>query len=191
LNVISVSAKKLDSDAMQILLSTLLNNKYFSQTIYKLDLKLQKGKDSPLVLINETNTNGNVYNNNITNYLKGTYVSNNKRGNDIYFYVGDDSNNYYATLYDQATLLEINDQGFLINTDRISYSNNIEMSFKITHNAPEGESYGKDYGRQNSKKVQRFCFGHFKHRQGRQTLRKLRGRRTRCKHRKVARRLRW
>ena len=129
-------------------LKTIINNQLFNKDLsakYKTELKLNVGGIS---------TNGTTIINEkeyfydsvaIASYLKGSPMVNaTTRSNHFNFFYDTGSNFYIININDQAGYLKHNSDGTVTKN---YLPNNLKITFDIQHNAPEGEMYGKYYGR--------------------------------------------
>lgn len=138
----------IDASLQEYLDVYLLNKSYFSRNLYKLNLTIAKGLTSSEVNILEENSDGtlNINNSAYTKYL-GT-GSNLGRLNSYNFFLEDKfSSPYKIYLKDNSGYrLSLNGNKSIIPNYQ---SNELDMSFSIKHTAPEGDGYGKYYGRHN------------------------------------------
>lgn len=133
-------------------ITTLLNTYIFNSTTfnnrYALDLSLTVGGNNTkgTTIINEkegyySSTAASTYLKNANSAMVGG-----KRSNYYYFYYDAGSNYYIININDQAGYRKMSDDGKTLE-DRNYLANNLNITFDITHDAPEGEFYGKYYGR--------------------------------------------
>jgi len=146
---------KADANSKTYLEKTLLNKKYFSDGKYKLDLKLELGKNpnssntaiANRVIINELSSDSNlkIFENYTANFFanNGYKLDDKTRSNNFYMHLGDQSNNYYATIADQGTMYVYENNQLL---EVPTYANQVLMEFQIVHTPPQGEFYSKYYG---------------------------------------------
>lgn len=146
-NVIEQNA--LLSDESKVQLKSILDNQlfytdHFSNKIYKTELSITVGGENTTgsVIMNEAE---NYYSTTgMSAYLKGTPMIGNRRSNTFNFYYDIGSNKYIIGINDQAGYLLYNSDGSIQDN---YLSNKLEISFDISHDAPEGDLYGKYYGR--------------------------------------------
>lgn len=145
-----ISLLSKDSVTADVVSKSLLNSQLF-ESIFKLDLTLNKGTNGTKI-IDETNVNASErYNTTlmkkyIVEYKNSSSID--SRLNENSFFYGDPLNSYYIGLSDQSghILRELNDKG-QYETKSVNYMpNNLQISFGIKHVAPSGEMYGKYYG---------------------------------------------
>lgn len=117
---------------------------YYSLNLYKLNLTLSKGN---VEIIDESNTDSTkVFNTTaISNYLKGKYTTNGTRDNSFNLFLEDNNSNPYNIYLKDKAGYRLWQDGAI--ADSNYQANQLDMSFYIKHNAPEGDSYGKYYGR--------------------------------------------
>lgn len=130
--------------------NTLFNQRYFEDN-YKIELQLNVGAS---VIIDETDdffsTPG------LKEFLKNagkqTITNENNeqeeiRTNYFDFYLDTASNSYEININDLAGYTTFNADGTIDNANNLP--NNLNITFDISHTAPDGEFYGKYYGRHN------------------------------------------
>lgn len=143
----AISDDNSDKDAIiKALNYQLFYTDHFQDKIYKTDLTLKIGGNntSGSTIINEQEKYYSEKG--MSTYLKGNpTVSTNKRNTLFnFFYAVGNNNSYIIDINDQAGYLLYNSDGSI--TDNY-LSNSLEISFDISHDAPEGDLYGKYYGR--------------------------------------------
>ncbi len=130
--------------------NTLFNQRYFEDN-YKIELQLNVGAS---VIIDETD---NFFSDTglkefLKNSGKQTITNENNeqevvRTNNFDFYLDTASNSYEININDLAGYTTFNTDGTI---DQANYlPNNLNITFDISHTAPDGEFYGKYYGRHN------------------------------------------
>lgn len=133
-----------ETDIISKLNYSIFNTKLY-QNIHKLDLTISKASEN---IINENSASvDSIYNTKaISKYLKDTNVqTNGERNNVFHFFYGDVNNVYKITLNDQTGYDLVDSDGRIQNDNYAS--NQLDVTFSINHQAPEGETYGKYYGR--------------------------------------------
>lgn len=117
---------------------------HFQNKIYKTELSLTVGGDNTTgsVIMDEQN---NYYSTaGMSAYLKGSSMVGSKRSTSFDFFYDVGSNYYIIGINDQAGYLLYNDDGTIVDN---YLANKLKITFDISHDAPEGELYGKYYGR--------------------------------------------
>ncbi|MGN0961111.1 MAG: hypothetical protein ACI4PF_02790, partial [Christensenellales bacterium] len=129
-----------------ILSNTLFNTRKFSSNVYKVELDLRVGGNNTTgtVIINERD---NYYSQSaMSAYLKGTPMVDSKTRSNVFDFFYDTGSNYYLiNINDQAGYVKFNDDQTISDSNYLA--NNLKITFDITHDAPEGDLYGKYYGR--------------------------------------------
>jgi len=145
-----IALQSQETELATIVKQSLLNKNLF-ESIFKLDLVLNKGANGTKI-IDETNVNATQrYNSTLMKRYITEYqdiASIDGRLNENSFFYGDPLNAYYITLSDQSghILREPNDRGELETKSTNHQPNNLQITFNIKHVAPSGEMYGKYYG---------------------------------------------
>ncbi len=130
--------------------NTLFNQRYFEDN-YKIELQLNVGAS---VIIDETD--GYFSDAGLKEFLKNagkqTITNENNeqetiRTNNFDFYLDTASNSYEININDLAGYTTFNADGTINNANYLP--NNLNITFDISHTAPDGEFYGKYYGRHN------------------------------------------
>ncbi len=121
-------------------INTFIFNSNYFKNLYKVDLKLTK--DSTKV-IDETGVDIDNKFPTASTYLKGIWQVGGTRTNNINMFYG---GVYNITLIDHAGYFRTDSMG---KSDPNYLANKLEISFKINHIAPQGETYGKYYGQTN------------------------------------------
>lgn len=128
-----------------ILKYQLFDVEHFQNNIYKTDLTLMVGGDNTTGSIIIDEQDGRYSTAGLNAYLKGTPMVNaNTRGTSFDFFYDVGSNYYIVTINDQAGYRLYNTDG---STTENYLANKLKITFDISHDAPEGELYGKYYGR--------------------------------------------
>lgn len=125
----------------------LFNKNHFANKIYKVNLTIAIGITNGETDILDENKQTDIYYNTkaLQTYVKGNYKSSdNSRLNSYNFYFEDNySSPYKIYLKDSSGF----DKSEGKNVIRNYQSNELDLSFSIKHTAPEGDMYGKYYGR--------------------------------------------
>lgn len=130
----------------------LFNEDYFSNKMYRVELNLSVNNSN---IINESKR---YYSNaGISEYLTTENrtiptISESNRATEYYFYydIQTSSSEYYAYaigLNDQSGHDKFNDDGTVADDNYLA--NSLDITFDVSHTAPEGDFYGKYYGREN------------------------------------------
>lgn len=143
------------TDTEKSTITTYLNNTVFNQRFfednYRIELQLSVGAS---VIINETDDYFSPTG--LPEFLRNTgyILINNQnnvqekiRTNYFDFYLDTASNSYGIEINDQAGYSIYNEDGSLISANYLP--NDLGITFDISHTAPDGEFYGKYYGRHN------------------------------------------
>ena len=137
---------KLPNDTTKSTLSTaltnyLFNERFYEDTVYKLDMSM---KANGAEVINEQN---DFYTTDTTYFTTKTGSKPTTLNTNKYWFFYDTSSNYYIGFTYLAGYYEFDSDGKLSNKN--ANPNTLNISFDISHDAPVGQFYGKYYAREN------------------------------------------
>lgn len=143
----TLNSDQTDSITQAKLNTFLFNKNHFANKIYKVNLTIAIGIANGETDILDENKQIDVYYNTkaLSTYVKGMYkASDNSRLNSYNFYFEDNySSPYKIYLKDSSGYNKKDGKNVISNYQ----SNELDLSFSIKHTAPEGDMYGKYYGR--------------------------------------------